>query len=351
MQTFYKTVFDSISLPAAVWDAKGKLIEMNSAFSKFFVISPPIPEGERQLWDYTKSDCKERVADLFLGLITRNRHEPVSIQVPCVDEIGNNKPVKIYFKKLEESEQILTIWVDGAVDSNGRNDKGNAQDLEALFYLISHNLKSPLVAIQGFADVLLEKGVSLPDKDRQHYLNRIKKNASHLSEMVRDILEFSKATNSSDSFEAVSLKDILSNIHAEFYFRLKKKGIDFQVPGDLPDITANVDGITTVFVNLIDNAIKYIGNVAGPKIEIGWEDKGRFYFFWVRDNGMGIPEKFHEKAFDLFERAGAPKDIEGTGVGLSIVKRIIENHGGLVRLMSEPNKGASVYFTLPKLKK
>jgi len=103
-----------------------------------------------------------------------------------------------------------------------------------------------------------------------------------------------------------------------------------------------------VLSNLLSNAIKFMGAQSSPRIEVGWEDRPEEYVIHVKDNGMGIKPEYHEKIFGLFQGFGPALGIEGTGVGLTIVKRIVENHGGRIWVESEEGKGATFYFTLPK---
>jgi two-component system sensor kinase FixL len=224
-----------------------------------------------------------------------------------------------------------------------------SEELENFVYLISHSLKTPIVSLQGFVSVLLsEYGDELAQQGR-HYLDRIHKNAGQMSEMIQDLLKFSKVGRMTKPREEVKASDIIEEAIDELRFMLIEKGIKISVPSDLPYIYCDREGISTVFCNLIDNSIKYMGKTLNPQIEIGCQDKRRFHVFWIKDNGIGIDEKYHDKIFDLFQRLNDIKDVEGTGVGLAIVKRIIENHGGSVRISSEVGKGTTCYFTLPKL--
>ncbi|MFQ5825518.1 MAG: ATP-binding protein, partial [bacterium] len=126
------------------------------------------------------------------------------------------------------------------------------------------------------------------------------------------------------------------------------RNIKLEIASDLPTVLANREDLITIYYNLFDNAIKYLGDNKNPKIEVGWEEQKNFYVFWVKDNGIGVSKEFQEKVFDLFHRGSASRKIEGTGVGLAIVKRIVERHRGVIRLSSDIGKGSTVYFTLPK---
>jgi PAS domain S-box-containing protein len=223
-----------------------------------------------------------------------------------------------------------------------------SEELENFVYLISHNLKAPIVSVQGFASLLMSEGEELEPDQRQRYLDRILKNLTHMQQMIHDLLEFSRIGRIERKREVVDLQQLVESLVDEMRLQLMEKRIAVEVPHDLPRLSCDRDGLAAVFSNLLSNAVKYIGTTEEPKIEIGWEDKGRFYVFWVRDNGIGIEPKYQEKVFELFHRGGADRRVEGTGVGLAIVKRIVENHGGVVRIAAEPGDGTTVYFSIPK---
>jgi signal transduction histidine kinase len=255
------------------------------------------------------------------------------METRLVDEDNGVKFVELWLAALPDSKRVLATIVDRSLLWQTQTEiKNKTEDLENLFYLISHNLKSPLVSIQGFTNILLDERDGIDAEELDHYLERVRKNASRMNTMVQDILEFSKVSKRVHSVEEVALSEVVNNIYTEFYFRLKEKNIKLSAAADLPTVIADQDGMSTVFTNLLDNAIKYIGDKQEHLIEVGWEDKGRFFVFWVRDNGIGLESEYHENVFNLFERGNISNKIEGTGVGLAIVKRIVEKHGGLVKL-------------------
>jgi PAS domain S-box-containing protein len=227
-----------------------------------------------------------------------------------------------------------------------------SEELENFVYVISHNLKTPIVSIQGFANILQEELGPGLDNEHQHFLTRIRNNAAVMEKMILDLLEFSRLGRAPMKFEMVSVKDIVESVIDEISCLGQPPQCEFNLPNKsrgLPCIYADSSGLKTVFENLLNNAVKYRRREMPLRIEIGWEEKKRFHVFWVRDNGMGMDLAFHAKAFDLFQRGPNVGHIPGTGVGLAIVRRIIESHKGVVRLDSKPGEGTTIYFTLPKL--
>jgi signal transduction histidine kinase len=137
-------------------------------------------------------------------------------------------------------------------------------------------------------------------------------------------------------------------VTSELQDRLNKKGIELVVATDLPAIQCDRDRISQVFQNLLVNAIKYMRDTKNPKIEVGYEDIGNFHQFYVRDNGIGIDPQYHQKIFEIFQRLREIESEEGTGLGLTIVDKVVRHHGGKVWLESTKGKGATFYFTIPK---
>jgi PAS domain S-box-containing protein len=230
--------------------------------------------------------------------------------------------------------------------------KRRGEELENFVYVISHNLKTPIVSIQGFANLLQEELGPMLDSDHLHFLDRIQKNAALMEKMILDLLEFSRLGRSPVKFEMVNVKEVVQGVIDEMFFLGKIRDVEFtwpRKPLELPRVYADGAGLKTIFENLLNNAVKYRRPGVPLRIEIGWEEQTRFHVFWVRDNGMGMEAGFLAKAFDLFQRGPNVGQIQGTGVGLAIVRRIVENHKGLVRLDSKPGEGTTIYFTLPKL--
>jgi signal transduction histidine kinase len=226
------------------------------------------------------------------------------------------------------------------------------EELENFVYVISHNLKTPVVSIQGFANILQEEVGPALEVEHQHFLERIQKNAAAMEKMVLDLLEFSRLGRKPIKLEPVNVRELAQSVIDEMCWRGPGSGVEFvfpSQPAEPPRLLADGAELKIVFDNLISNAVKYRRSEAPLRIEIGWEEQPRFHVFWVRDNGMGMEPAFQAKAFDLFQRGPNVGQVAGTGVGLAIVRRIVENHRGLVRLHSKPGEGTAVYFTLPKL--
>lgn len=217
-------------------------------------------------------------------------------------------------------------------------------ELERFAYTASHDLKAPLVTISGFLGYL-RKDAELGDLNRfDKDLQRIQEATAKMEELLSDLLELSRVGRVINTPEDVPMNQIIQEAMSLVVDSRLHARIRFVVQEDLPVVRADRVRIIEVYQNLISNAIKFMGVQANPKIEIGMDQNGRFY---VRDNGMGIDPRFHEQIFGLFNRLHM--EIEGTGIGLALVRRIIEVHGGRVWVESQGGgQGSTFYFTLPQ---
>ena len=141
---------------------------------------------------------------------------------------------------------------------------------------------------------------------------------------------------------------MLSDVQKNLVYALEERKAQLIIKPDFPKATCDRIRISEVFSNLVSNAIKYTKKDKQPVIEIGWSDKKDFYEFYVKDNGIGIEKQYYDKIFQIFQRLHAKGEYEGTGAGLTIVKKIVENHSGKIWVESEVGAGSTFYFTLPK---
>lgn len=222
------------------------------------------------------------------------------------------------------------------------------EQLEKFVYTVSHDLKSPVVSIQGFVSILLDDFAGELPGDAVHYLNRIQKNAQAMEQLIKDLFELSRLDKTSAPKENIPARRLIDRALMEFSFQIQAFGIEITIQEDLPEIYANETQLTRVFANLIGNAVKYRDQQKSPpKIIIGAQQRGKEVVFWIQDNGIGIAEDLHSRIFDLFERGRGQHEIEGTGIGLTIARRILENHGGRIWVDSTVGEGTTFYFSLP----
>jgi len=218
--------------------------------------------------------------------------------------------------------------------------------LESFTYTVSHDLKSPLVTIKGFLGYL-EKDIK--DGNIQRLRDdsaRISNAVEKMQALLSDLLELSRIGRFINPPESVSFNDLADEAVRIVDGVIRQRGVKIQVQPNLPEVHVDRQRVIEVLQNLVDNSAKYMGEQVNPVIEIGGEgEEDGFPIFYVRDNGIGIAPEFHERIFGLFNKLDAFSD--GTGIGLTLVRRIIEFHGGRIWVGGEVGRGAVFYFTLP----
>jgi len=222
------------------------------------------------------------------------------------------------------------------------------EELKNFVHVVSHDLKTPIIAVQGFSSRLLKKYQEKLDEKARSYLEQIQSSARRMELFVSDLLSLARIGQVASTFNDVSSFGIVKDVVSRLQPRQKDKEIKLDVVDILPTIWCDGERMSQVFENLLVNAMKFMGDSENPKIEIGYEDRGDFHQFYVKDNGIGIDPKYQQTIFDMFQQVKEIKDKEGTGIGLAIVDRIVKSHGGEVWVDSEKAKGATFYFTLPK---
>jgi light-regulated signal transduction histidine kinase (bacteriophytochrome) len=216
-------------------------------------------------------------------------------------------------------------------------------ELEAFTYTVSHDLRAPLRAIDGFSSILKEDFAESLPEDARGLLDRISNNARQMGGLIDGLLDFSRLLRTDVARVKVDQQQLLDQILDQL--DAKRKNVVELC--ELPPVYADPVLLKQVWMNLIDNALKFSSKAAQPKVTIQCEKVGHFYRFSVQDNGAGFDMKYSDKLFNVFERLHHKKDFDGTGVGLAIVKRIIERHGGEISAVGELGQGACFTFTLP----
>lgn len=219
-------------------------------------------------------------------------------------------------------------------------------ELERFTYTVSHDLKSPLVTITGFLGYLEQDALAGNTAKIKNNMNRISGAARKMQDLLNDLLELSRIGRLMNTPEDIPFAEVVHEAVDRVHGRLDEIQATVEIQRDLPVVSGDRIRLVEVVQNLIDNAAKYSNPASRSRIEIGTTtDAQNAVVFYVRDNGIGIAPKYHENIFGLFNKLNATS--EGTGIGLTLVKRIIEVHGGRIWVESEAGKGATFYFTLP----
>ncbi len=248
--------------------------------------------------------------------------------------------VNFYVSDITERKQMEEERENLLADLEGKN-----RELEAFVYTISHDLKAPLVSLNGFSGALQKDYGSQLGKEGRHYLERIQANVAHMGVLITNLLELSRIGRVVGSIEEIDVGVLLREVRVALEVRLKEAGAEFVVQELLPTVRGDRGRIHQVFANLIENAAKFRSVERALRIEVGCRQESGFYRFHVTDNGIGIAPRYQEHIFTPFRKLYP--EIEGVGIGLALVKKIVEHHGGHVWVESEVGKGATFYFTMP----
>ena len=224
-------------------------------------------------------------------------------------------------------------------------ESSNAE-LERFTYTVSHDLRNPLVTIKGFLG-MLDKDIKDNRQDKiQEDFRRIAGAADKMDSLLSELLELSRIGRIVNSSEEIDFGQLTQEAVETLDARLRSSHINVKISPNLPIVYGDRIRLREVLENLIDNAAKYMGEQRNPLIEVGVRDQEKAPVIYVRDNGIGIEEKYHARIFTLFEKLNPT--IEGTGIGLALIKRIVEIHGGRIWVESDgPGKGSTFCFTIP----
>lgn len=278
--------------------------------------------------------------------------EGVEINATSKDEVGElAKSMASMVEKQRRAQHELGELADsleGKVKERTIELELLNKEMESFVYTISHDLKTPIVSLQGFTNlIIMEMGDNLPD-DIKTYLGHMKDSITMMGQLNEDLLELSRVGRMDYKSENIEINDLIAQVLLEQSSISKKRGVKLRVQPNLPPVMANRKRVYQVFSNLVGNAVKFMPDtVELPLVEItSSRGQNGLASFTVKDNGLGIDPKHHERIFTMFQRLHG-RNVPGTGMGLALVKKIIETFGGSIWIESSKGSGASFHFTFP----
>jgi PAS domain S-box-containing protein len=227
-----------------------------------------------------------------------------------------------------------------------REIESRNKELDDFTYVVSHDLKEPLISVEGYAKMMRAEYQESFDVTGMEYLQAVVDSCSHMKRLIDDLLLLSRVSKVSENRTTVSLSGLMSELLEELQFSIRDKKAQIVVQKDLPSVSAVDTHLRIVLRNLVSNALKFCDKPI-PRIEIGATVNSEETTICVRDNGIGIEEAHFEKVFLIFQRLHKKDEYEGVGAGLTIVKKIVESHGGKIWLESTVGQGSAFYFTIP----
>jgi len=367
--------------------AEEMLRESNEQFLKLFYSNPTamcintVEEGRfidanesfENLIGFKKKEMIGKTS-VELGIVSEQSHTPVveSVNqhgsVRNVEQTINNnsgKRVSVLLSvekiKLKNSDCFISAIVDITERKKAEEkikhlnmdlEKTVAQlqdlnkELESFTYSVSHDLRSPLRIIDGYADILYNDYKTVLDEDGKKSLGVIKSNARRMGQLIDDLLNLSRLGKRDLTIQNVNMDELAEVVLKEQLAAAADQKVELK-KGRLLPVAADSGIMRQVWTNYISNALKYSGNKEKSLIEIGSYKEGKNNVYFVKDNGVGFDMKYADKLFGIFQRLHRMDEFEGTGVGLAIVQRVVSRHGGKVWAEARPDEGATFYFSLP----
>ncbi|WP_434688166.1 AAA family ATPase [Pseudanabaena minima] len=300
-------------------------------------------------------------ADSYMGIVLKDEHENAIgnlciLDVKPLQDVERARNILQVFaaraaaelqrKAASEALYQLNQSLESRVNQRTAQLEAANKELESFSYSVSHDLRAPLRAIDGFSRILQEDYRDLFDAEGKRYLQIVRDNAKRMGELIDDLLNLSRCNRKELSRRLILINNLIQQILIDFESEIAARQIKFII-ADVPNCEADRSLLTQVWINLISNAIKYTGKIEDARIEIGWQIIDHENVYFIRDNGAGFDMKYADKLFGVFQRMHLEKDFEGTGIGLAIAQRIIQRHGGKIWAESKVNEGATFYFTIP----
>jgi PAS domain S-box-containing protein len=335
----------------AIADTRERVLYLNAA-------------GRRMLGIAAEEPLRSKVADFIPAHVLRvireegaplaRQHGTWTGEAVVIGGDGRDIPVSLviiaHTSPSGEVEAFSTIMRDITEQQRAQEMlRRRADEMETFAYSASHDLQAPLRTFEGYARWLLEDYGHALDAEGRQLCEEIMADAVHMKTLLDGLLEYSRIGRLDPQAVPVDVKMVLEWVLHDLQLEIADKGATLHLPEVLPTVVYPEGRLTQVFSNLISNALKFTAD-RPPEITIGCEEHPGYYRFTVRDNGLGIAPEHHARIFEIFKRLHPREVYPGTGVGLTIVKRIVETHGGQIGVESALGEGATFWLTIPKTK-
>ncbi len=258
---------------------------------------------------------------------------PIDLSRPYEDVVFNALDIT----RLRESERALESYMDDLQRSN--------EELQRFAYVASHDLQEPLRSIISFSQLLERRYRGKIDQDADEYIAFIVEGGNRMQALIEDLLQLSRVETKARPLVSTDAGDVVADALRLMDALVREAGATVTV-GKLPPVMADAAQLALVFSNLVGNALKYRRENVPPEVRITAERRDGMVEFAVRDNGIGIEEEYFDRIFVIFQRLHTREEYEGTGIGLAVVRKIVERHGGRIRVESTPGEGSTFLFTL-----
>ena len=369
---WFRVTMTSIGDGVIVTDRESRVVLLNheaermTGWTSGDALRKPLSDVFRVVHEETRAGIEDPVARVFrekiiIGLanhallLSRTGEEfPIEDSAaPIFDAKKNILGVVMVFHDATANRRAQHILKAHALELEKKVTERTAQlqhtltEMETFSYAVSHDLRAPLRAMQGFAQALLEDYNDKLDEQGKDYLNRISNAGQRLDRLIQDILAYSRISHPDDPLVALDLDKILREL-IEQYPNLRAQAANIRIEGTLPRVMGRESALTQVLSNLLGNAVKFVEQGVAPHVRVWSEDRGSMLRLWVEDNGIGIPPQYHERIFEMFIQLNEARFQGGTGAGLSIVRKAAEAMRGSVGVESKEGVGSQFWVDLHK---
>jgi len=360
----YRTLVTNI--PDITWttDSEGNTTFISPSVVNVYGYTSEDIYADHELWlGRIHPDEIDRVMKAFQALFTENKKFDIEYRVQRKDGFW----VWLHDRSMNTYEKEGKRYADGVFSDITERKRAEEEinklneelkrnivqleaankELEAFSYSVSHDLRAPLRAIDGFSRVMLEDYTDKLDDEGKRYLNIIGSNTKKMGQLIDDLLVFSRLGRQEIRVSEMDMGKLAKAVSEELKLAVPERKVGFNI-NKLPPSHGDQAMIRQVFVNLLSNAVKFTRPKERAVIEVDGRSEGNENICYVKDNGVGFDMQYVNKLFGVFQRLHSSEEFEGTGVGLAIVQRIIHRHGGRVWAEGKVNGGATFYFTLPR---
>lgn len=338
------------------YDVKSGFLFLDERMEKMTGITEPSFENDLDSFEEVVHDeDKALLRESFRRTIHENSPFGTILRVKGKGKHWKYLNVKgILFKEDEVPSRILGVAIDITEMKNNSESilfKLNEElarsnrELQQFAYVASHDLQEPLRMVSSFTQLLALKYENSLDQNAKEYIRYAVDGSKRMYDLINGLLTFSRIETKSGNFEDVEIAKVLKEVLKNLKFSIEQSKAKITI-GKMPAIRASKNQMIQLFQNLLSNSIKFSTGI--PKISLSSEEKKDFYLFTVKDHGIGIDPEYHEKIFQIFQRLVSRDEYEGTGIGLSICKRIVERHKGRIWVNSKSGEGSTFLFTIGK---
>jgi len=366
---FAKGLIETAQAIVLVLDTEGRIVRFNPYMEEISGYRPEEVQGKDWFTTFLPERDQDWVRELFLEAVgdTQTRGNVNLI----VTKDGREREIEWYDKTLKDTDGniigLLAIGQDiterkraeeetrrlnaeleqRVVERTAELEAAN-EELGAFVSSVSHDLRAPLRAIRGFADIIARRHRVSLNEEGQHYFDNIVQAGGQMSDLIDDLLAYSRLGRRAVRHRPVDLGDLLAQVSGNMANRVAETGAHLSIPDDLPVIRGDWTLLSGIFTNLLDNGLAYHRPGVVPRVEVACQAEADHVVVRVADNGIGIPAEFHEKIFAIFQRLHSQDEYPGTGIGLAIVKRSVGLLGGRVWVESVVGEGSTFCVELPR---